>query len=305
MEIRQLEYFLKAGEHKNLSAAARELFITEQALSKSIVALEKEFGFSLFVRDRKGVALTPAGETMRCIAAEAVDEVVQLKRTAAKIREGHDAQPIRIGFFEGFLGGGEAPLSTEMLIAFQNDHPEIALHIFEDTNERIRKMTCEKELDLGVFSGEVPATCCSITLHELRIDLAVARASALARSEAVSWSDLRGQRIVVPRGEPRMRDMIGSICRQRGFDASLVPLDASPAVALAYVYSDEAAMPIDRCNAKHVDRERAAILRFHPEEEIIRPLVSVAWSNEKGISSNHYKITDLLRARFNRTRAFV
>ena len=49
MEIRQLEYFLKAGEHKNLSAAARELFITEQALSKSIVALEKEFGFSLFV----------------------------------------------------------------------------------------------------------------------------------------------------------------------------------------------------------------------------------------------------------------
>lgn len=305
MEIRQLEYFLKACEHKNLSAAARELFITEQALSKSIVALEREFGFSLFVRDRRGVALTPAGETIRHAACEAVTEVAELKRTAAEIREGHDAQPMRIGFFEGFLGGDDAPLSAEILIAFQKDHPEIALCILEDTNERIREMTCEKKLDMGVFSGEVPAACCSITLHELRIDLAVARLNELARSETVSWSDLQGRRIALPRGERRMKDMVESLCRQRGFEARLAHLDASAAVTLEYVYSDDFVMPIDTCEAKHVDPQRASILRFHPEEEIIRPLVSVAWSNEKGISSNHYKVTDLLRARFNRTRAFV
>ena len=305
MEIRQLEYFLKASEHKNLSAAARELFISEQALSKSIVSLEKELDFSLFVRDRKGVALTPAGKIMQKKAFEAVAGVARFKNAAADIRSEHDAKPIRIGFYEGFLGNGAAQFPIESLISFQRSHPRIALHIAEDANERVRDMVCSKELDMGVFVGEVPAACCSITLQQIRLDLVASKTNRLAKSGGVSWDDLKDQRIILSHRETRLQDMIESICRQHGFDPVIAPVSASFATSLAFVYEDEAVTLIDSGKQALVDWEKATIVEFAHENEAVKTPASIAWTNDKSISSNHYKLTDLLRKHFNRSRAFV
>lgn len=48
MELRNLVYFVQVCEDKNYSIAACKLFITQQALSKSIKTLEAELGSSLF-----------------------------------------------------------------------------------------------------------------------------------------------------------------------------------------------------------------------------------------------------------------
>lgn len=64
MKLNQLKYFLKIAELGSVSAAARELFIAQPALSNQVSALEKELGVELFVRTVKGVQLTPAGEKL-------------------------------------------------------------------------------------------------------------------------------------------------------------------------------------------------------------------------------------------------
>lgn len=304
MEIRQFEYFLKASEHKNLSAAARELFVSEQALSKSIVSLEKELGFSLFVRDRKGVALTPAGAIMQKRASEIVSNIALFKDTAADIRSEHDAKPIEIGFYEGFLGNGPSRFPVESLVSFQRSHPRIALRVTEDANERIRDRVCSKELDMGVFVGEVPASCCSITLQTVRLDLVVPADSPLARSEGVAWGDLRNERIVLPYREARMQDMVESACKQRGFDADVIPVSASLSTTLDFVYAGEAVALVDSGKKALVDSSRATIVGFSQDDAVEMP-ASIAWTNDKSISSNHYKLTDLFRKHFNRVRAFV
>ena len=63
MEIRQIQYFLSIVETGSFSAAADEQFISQSSLSKKIIALEKEFGVSLFDRSKRKVFLTEAGET--------------------------------------------------------------------------------------------------------------------------------------------------------------------------------------------------------------------------------------------------
>lgn len=64
MKFNQLKYFLKIAEVGSVSAAARELFIAQPALSHQIAGLEKELGVALFVRSAKGVQLTLAGEKL-------------------------------------------------------------------------------------------------------------------------------------------------------------------------------------------------------------------------------------------------
>ncbi|WP_028469248.1 LysR family transcriptional regulator [Neptunomonas japonica] len=64
MKFTQLKYFLKIAEVGSVSAAARELFIAQPALSHQVAALENELGVALFVRSVKGVRLTLAGEKL-------------------------------------------------------------------------------------------------------------------------------------------------------------------------------------------------------------------------------------------------
>ena len=53
--------FLLLAEELNFSRAAQKLYISQQALSAQISALENDLGFPLFVRTTKSVRLSEAG----------------------------------------------------------------------------------------------------------------------------------------------------------------------------------------------------------------------------------------------------
>lgn len=56
--------FYEVAECGNISAAAKKLFISQPAVSKSISKLEEEFSTPLFTRSSKGVKLTESGEIL-------------------------------------------------------------------------------------------------------------------------------------------------------------------------------------------------------------------------------------------------
>ena len=60
----KIKYFLALSEYLSFSAAARELHISQQALSKQIGQLEQELDCILLTRTSKGVELTDAGQTI-------------------------------------------------------------------------------------------------------------------------------------------------------------------------------------------------------------------------------------------------
>ena len=63
MSIQRLPVFLSAAEHLNFTKAAKEQCISQTAVSQQIKLLEEEIGFQLFVREKRGVSLTAAGES--------------------------------------------------------------------------------------------------------------------------------------------------------------------------------------------------------------------------------------------------
>lgn len=56
--------FIAVAHHLNFSAAARELYISPQALNKQIAGLEVELGGQLFTRTTRHMELTPLGRVM-------------------------------------------------------------------------------------------------------------------------------------------------------------------------------------------------------------------------------------------------
>lgn len=70
MKIEQLQYLIEVAHTGSISAAARELYISQTTLSAVIKSTEEELGFPLFTRTHSGVCLTPEGEEALSIMEE-------------------------------------------------------------------------------------------------------------------------------------------------------------------------------------------------------------------------------------------
>lgn len=92
MNIRQLQFFHRTACAGTFSAAAREYGVTVQAVSKSIHELEEELGGALFVREGRGMRLTPLGEALLEPARKAVESVASVEQAAVQWREGPAAR---------------------------------------------------------------------------------------------------------------------------------------------------------------------------------------------------------------------
>jgi DNA-binding transcriptional LysR family regulator len=95
VELRQLRYFVAVAEELSFGRAAERLLIAGPSLSQQIKALERDLGVRLFDRDRRSVALTPAGSALLPDARDLIHRADELQRSARR-RAG--SEPVRLGY---------------------------------------------------------------------------------------------------------------------------------------------------------------------------------------------------------------
>src|ERR1700710_990550 len=84
MTLAQLQSFVLVARLGSVKAAAAQLEVTEPAVSVAVGALRRELGDELFVRDGRGIALTPGGRRLGARAGELLGLAEQARRWVAE-----------------------------------------------------------------------------------------------------------------------------------------------------------------------------------------------------------------------------
>src|SRR3954453_13190708 len=82
LRFRHLQMLRALDETGGIRRAALRLNLTQPAVSKALAEIEQAFGFALFTRTSKGLAVTPAGRVVPRGAALLVNEAAQLQSEA-------------------------------------------------------------------------------------------------------------------------------------------------------------------------------------------------------------------------------
>ncbi|MBP1627201.1 MAG: transcriptional regulator AlsR family [Holophagaceae bacterium] len=139
VDIRHLRCFMSAAEHMNFTKAARQLFLTQSAVSYQISSLEKELGVRLFERDPHLVRFTPAGERFH----EGVQRL--LATYGSLVSEVQTLASGGVGSLAlGFHGIAEKRFLPPLLRRFRREHPEISVDL-----NRLDMVTMPRALQKG------------------------------------------------------------------------------------------------------------------------------------------------------------
>jgi DNA-binding transcriptional LysR family regulator len=145
MDTELARTFLTVVSAGNFSAAAERLHVTQSTVSARIHALEEQLGCSLFVRNKAGTRLTPAGRQFQRHAAVLVRTVERARQDvgAAAAYRGTLAVGGRIGLWEGLL--------LEWLPLMRETAPDISLRAEIGLEEELMQGLVEGRLDIGVM----------------------------------------------------------------------------------------------------------------------------------------------------------
>ncbi len=148
MTLNQLRYFCTASRCHSITKAAEELYVTQPTVSVAIRDLEIEFGISLFYRKGNQLILTQEGEAFYEKATYILQYCNELQADYSSMSR--VKPPLRIGI--------PPMLSTvffpELLTAFHQDYPEIAVMLEEYGSVRACDLVQNDTLDLALVNME-------------------------------------------------------------------------------------------------------------------------------------------------------
>ena len=164
MNTEQLKYFIIRAKHLNFSAAAKELYVTQPAISHQIAALEKELNTKLFTRTTRHIQLTRSGELFLEDAKRILDmedlsrQRIQLANTAVDttLRIAYLLEPCR-----SFL--------PRLLQQFHRQYPHVKLQLTRMVGKMLRESVETGQYDL-YFSMEKDLNISPLSYRRLFTD---------------------------------------------------------------------------------------------------------------------------------------
>ena len=145
MSLKQLRYFLVVSEEKQITAAAKRLYIAQPPLSYQLKQLEKELGAQLFKRTAHGIELTDVGQIFQSYANEIISLAQNAENQVHKTISG-ELGTIAIGMASSSTG--LIPMNS--FNELRKYYPEISFDIYEDNTYGILDKLEKKTIDLGI-----------------------------------------------------------------------------------------------------------------------------------------------------------
>lgn len=150
MDIRRIEAFIRAAESSNLTEAARQLHLSQPAVSHQIKLLEAELDAKLFIRSNTGLKLTDAGQLLLPWARRLMRDTNELKDMMSSLQS-DIAGELRIS-----CSSTSGRYILPVLVArFCKRYPGAKIQIISCNAENAVQYLLEGEAHLGIVSSEI------------------------------------------------------------------------------------------------------------------------------------------------------
>jgi len=147
--LRQMRVFAAVSRHLSFTRAARELHLTQPAVSQQVKLLEREVGLPLFEHVGRRITLAPAGAELFAYVSEALELLREAGESLAALR----------GLRRGVLKLGAVStakyFAPSLLSAFRDQYPEVAVKLAIANREEIIRQLAANEIDV-VIMGRPP-----------------------------------------------------------------------------------------------------------------------------------------------------
>lgn len=151
MDIKQLEYFVHVADALSFSKAAQILSVAQPALSRQIRGLEVELRQALFLRNGRGVTLTPAGTRL---LAHARGILQQVEGAKADLDESRTAPVGRVAV--GLTPTVGRALAGPLVAEFRTRFPRADISIVEGFTVHILEWLALGRVDVGLVYNPPP-----------------------------------------------------------------------------------------------------------------------------------------------------
>lgn len=149
MDFKALEYICAISEAQTISQAAKNLFISQPALSQYLSKVEQELGTPLFVRTGSTMTLTSAGAIVVREGRALLTARKELMGQVASLASGR-AETLRFGI-SPFYSKYYLPM---LLPYYRANHPHIRLNIIEQSSTELEQRVVDGDLDLCFIPAE-------------------------------------------------------------------------------------------------------------------------------------------------------
>jgi LysR family transcriptional regulator, nitrogen assimilation regulatory protein len=146
MDLNQVEYFLRVAELGSINRAAKELGLSQPALSRSLSQLEQDLGQQLMVRCQTGITITEAGSILAARGLALLHEAGAIREELANDPAGRVVM--------GMPAALRHLVTLPALQVMRSKSPGTAVRVHEGFNVFLRDMMKHGLLDLAVIAVE-------------------------------------------------------------------------------------------------------------------------------------------------------
>jgi LysR family transcriptional regulator, low CO2-responsive transcriptional regulator len=209
--LRQLRVFASVARELSFTRAARELHLTQPAVSQQVKLLETEVGMPLFEHVGRKFHLTPAGVELLRYANQAID----------LMREAGEAMAAAGGVRRGVLKLGAVStakyFAPSLLSSFLSSYPQVTIKFPVGNREEVIQQLASNEIDL-VIMGRPPRELETIAEPFAKHPFVIVAAPAhpLARKRRVPLTKLADENWLIRERGSGTRASMEHVFREQG-----------------------------------------------------------------------------------------
>lgn len=218
MDLKQLVQFCHVCHHTTLSDAARELYLTPQAISKMIKSLEHELNIKLIQTTTAGFHLTNEGEQLWRQLQPFADSCDQMEQIFNAMKQTEHLN-LKIAVATDVLS--QFPL--DMLANFNRLYPNISLSIQEEYETVCEEMVAAGNTDLALTILPVDEELFHVTkLFRVPLYIAAPENHLITKKPLLHLKELETQPLITMDERHRSYQLFCRLCREQNITPKIM-----------------------------------------------------------------------------------